>query len=79
MNSLRIIYWVLFLDGQTERETLRKIRKSKCIPSMVNVLWRRAKGDTDLQFITLELMFEVCRSERLGDEDLGGKHILHLV
>ena len=71
VNSLHIIYWVLFLDGQTELETLRKIRKTKCIPTMVNVLWRRARGDRDLQFVTLELMFEVCRSERLGEEDLG--------
>jgi len=71
VNCLHIIYWLLFLDGQTELETLRKIRKTKCIPTMVNVLWRRARGDTDLQFVTLELMFEVCRSERLGEEDLG--------
>jgi hypothetical protein len=71
VNSLHIIYWLLLLDGQAEPETLRKIRKSKFIPTMVNVLWRRADGDTDLQFITLELMFEVCRSERLGEEDLG--------
>ena len=71
VNSLHIIYWVLFLDGQTELETLRKIRKTKCIPTIVNVLWRRARGDRDLQFVTLELMFEVCRSERLGEEDLG--------
>jgi len=59
------------LDGQTELETLRKIRKTKCIPNMVEVLWRRSKGDVDLHTIALELMFEVCRSERLSVDDLG--------
>ena len=43
--SLYIVYWVLLLDGQTELETLRKIRKMKCIPTMVKVLWQRGKGD----------------------------------
>jgi hypothetical protein len=66
-----MVYWILLLDGQTELETLRKIRKTRCISRMVNVLWRRAKGDSDLQIVTLELMFEVCRSERLSDDDLG--------
>ena len=69
--SLYIVYWVLLLDGQTELETLRKIRKTKCIPTMVKVLWHRAKGDYELQTVALELMFEVCRSERLSEEDLG--------
>jgi hypothetical protein len=79
VNSLRLIYWVLFLDGQTELETLRKIRKGKCIPTMVNVLWRRAQEDLDLQFVMLELMFEVCRSERLGEDDLGTPFASHSV
>ena len=38
---------------------------------MVNVLWNRSKDDYDLHIIALELLFEVCRSERLGEEDLG--------
>jgi hypothetical protein len=59
------------LDGQTELETLRKIRKTKCIPTLVDVLWHRSRGDYDLHAIALELMFEVCRSERLSEEDLG--------
>ena len=71
LASLYIVYWVLLLDGQTELETLRKIRKTKCIPRMVNVLWHRAKGDYELRTVALELMFEVCRSERLSEEDLG--------
>jgi hypothetical protein len=37
---------------------------------MVDVFWRQAKGDYELQIVTLELMFEVCRSERLSEEDL---------
>ena len=65
------MYWVLLLDGQTELETLRKIRKTKCIPGMVKVLWHRGKGDYEFQTVALELMFEVCRSERLNEEDLG--------
>lgn len=65
------MYWVLLLDGQTELETLRKIRKTKCIPGMVKVLWHRGKGDYEFQMVALELMFEVCRSERLSEEDLG--------
>jgi len=69
--NLYIVYWVLLLDGQTELETLRKIRKAKCIPTMTDVLWRRARTDYELRFVALELMFEVCRSERLSDEDLG--------
>lgn len=69
--GLYIVYWVLLLDGQTELETLRKIRKMKCIPTMAKVLWQRGKGDYQLQTVALELMFEVCRSERLSEEDLG--------
>ena len=69
--SLHIIYSVLLLDGQTELETLRKIRKSKCIPTMVTTLWKRSQEDYDLHTVGLELMFEVCRSERLSEEDLG--------
>ena len=68
---LHVVYWVLLLDGQTELETLRKIRKTKCIPTLVDVLWHRSRGDYDLHAIALELMFEVCRSERLSEEDLG--------
>jgi len=37
---------------------------------MVDVLWRRSKDDYDLHCVTLELMFEICRSERLSEEDL---------
>jgi hypothetical protein len=66
------VYWVLLLDGQTELETLRKIRKARCVPTMVEVLWRRTKTDYDLHCVSLEVMFEVCRSERLSEEDLGG-------
>ena len=65
------MYWVLLLDGNTELETLRKIRKMKCIPTMVTVLWHRSRGDYELHTIALELLFEVCRSERLSEEDLG--------
>ena len=70
-SKLYIVYWALLLDGQTELETLRKIRKAKCIPTMTDVLWRRARTDYELRFVALELMFEVCRSERLSEEDLG--------
>lgn len=71
MNALYVIYWILLLDGQTEPETLRKIRKMKCIPTMVDVLWRLSKGDYGLRTVAVELMFEICRSERLNEEDLG--------
>lgn len=70
-SRLHVVYWVLLLDGQTELETLRKIRKTKCIPTLVDVLWHRSRGDYDLHAVALELMFEVCRSERLSEEDLG--------
>ena len=70
LGGLYVIYWILFLDGQTEYDTLRKIRKARCIPQMVNVLWYRTKGDFELHRITMVLMFEVCRSERLSEEDL---------
>lgn len=62
---------MLLLDGQTELETLRKIRKAKCVPPIVDVLWHRSRGDFELHTIALELMFELCRSQRLSDEDLG--------
>jgi hypothetical protein len=80
MNNARlhIVYWVLLLDGQTELETLRKIRKTKCIPTLVDVLWHRSRGDYDLHAVALELMFEVCRSERLSEEDLGTFPLYHL-
>jgi hypothetical protein len=71
VDSLYVVYWILLLDGQTEPETLRKIRKTKCIPTMVDVLWHRSKGDYGLRSVAVELMFEVCRSERLSEEDLG--------
>ena len=44
---------------------------------MVNVLWNRSKEDYDLHTIALELLFEVCRSERLGEEDLGTLSLAH--
>jgi hypothetical protein len=69
--SLYVVYWVLLLDGQTELETLRKIRKTKCVPSIVDVLWHRSRGDFELHTIALELMYELCRSQRLSDDDLG--------
>jgi hypothetical protein len=62
---------MLLLDSGREMETLRKIRKMKCIPVMVDVLWNRSRGDYQLHIIALELLFEVCRSERLSEEDLG--------
>jgi hypothetical protein len=37
---------------------------------MVDVLWRRSKEDYALHGVSLELMFEVCRSERLSEDDL---------
>lgn len=70
-GKLHIIYWILLLDGQTELQTLRKIRKARCIPTIVDVIWGRSTGDHDLRHISLELMFEVCRSERLNEDDLG--------
>ena len=72
---LHIVYWILLLDGTTNLETLRKIRKQKCIPTMVDVLWHRSRGDYGLHAIALELLFEVCRSERLSEEDLGTKSV----
>jgi hypothetical protein len=38
---------------------------------MGDVLWRRARTDYVLRFVSLELMYEVCRIERLSEEDLG--------
>jgi len=38
---------------------------------MVDVLWKRSKEDFELHTIALELLFEICRSERLSEEDLG--------
>lgn len=38
---------------------------------MVHTLWKRSSGDYDLHAVAIELTFEVCRSERLSDEDLG--------
>jgi hypothetical protein len=78
-NSLHIAYWVLLLDGQTELETLRKIRKAKCIPNMMDVVWRRSQGDYELHTVALDLMFEVCRSERLSVEDLGSHLAVKLI
>src|ERR1700737_5621855 len=75
---LYVVYWILFLDGQTELETLRKIRKAKSVPSIVDVLWHRSRGDFELLTIALELMFELCRSQRLSDEDLGS-HITFML
>ena len=43
---------------------------------MVDVLWHRSRGDYELHTIALELLFEVCRSERLSEEDLGTKSVL---
>lgn len=43
---------------------------------MVDVLWHRSRGDYELHAIALELLFEVCRSERLSEEDLGTKSAL---
>lgn len=68
---MHIIYWILLLDGQTELETLRKIRKTRSIPTIVDVIWRRSSGDFDLRLVSLELMYEVSRSERLNEDDLG--------
>jgi hypothetical protein len=68
---LYVAYWMLFLDGRTEPQTWRKFRKSKCIPPIVDIIWHRSRGDYELHIIALELMFEVCRSERLSEEDLG--------
>jgi len=37
----------------------------------VDVIWHRTGGDFDLRLISLELMYEVSRSERLSENDLG--------
>jgi len=37
----------------------------------VDVIWHCSREDYELRIVALELMFEVCRSERLSEEDLG--------
>jgi hypothetical protein len=40
------------------------------VKRIVDVIWHRSRGDFELHTIALELMFELCRSQRLSDEDL---------
>lgn len=70
IGPLYVIANFLLLDGRSEDSTFRRMINEDCFPRLMELINGRQELDTSLHRLLLELMYEMCRIERLREEDL---------
>ncbi|KAK9473723.1 uncharacterized protein V1510DRAFT_402013 [Dipodascopsis tothii] len=69
-RTLLMIGVVLLLDGRQHVDTFEMMEEESACRLMVDVLWRTRETDPRLHSIMLELVYELCRVQRLQRADL---------
>lgn len=60
----------LLIDGRLHKATLEMMQEESAISCVVNTLWKRQSESTRLRRIFLELMYEMCKVQKLRLVDL---------
>ncbi|KAK9448055.1 uncharacterized protein V1518DRAFT_375874, partial [Limtongia smithiae] len=67
---LLLIGLLLLLDGRTDVSTFVMMEDNEACGTIIDVLWHRREDDRRLRVCYLELLYEMCRVQRLQFSDL---------
>lgn len=71
----------LLIDGRLNPPTLEMMQEESAIACIVNTLWKRQSESIRLRRIFLELMYELCKAQKLRLQDLeviSSQFVMHL-
>jgi hypothetical protein len=61
---------VLLLDGRLHQSTLEMMHEEKATGAVISILWKDRHSNIRLHRIYLELLYELCRVQKLGNAEL---------